>query len=471
MQDLLVMKFGGTSMGSAESLRTVTSICRQEFSARPTVVTVSAMSKITDLLLDAMHRAERGDDEGMQEVISRIAKRHNETCDLLLPPDRAEETKEKIASLLLRFDEISRGMSLLRERPPRALDEALTIGELMSATLLVDFLESEGQPAKVVAGYEVIVTDAIHGNATPRMELTSFKCKEVLYPLVGSGVLPIVTGFCGATEQGDITTLGRGGSDFTATILAAGLESKEVWIWTDVDGIMSADPRMVSDARVLQEITYNEAAELAYNGAKVLHPRTLMPLTAKGIPLWSKNTFNPTYPGTQIVARSTERHGARAVTSSTNVVLINVEPASPAINPSLLMARCLEAMARVNAEVITFSSSSFRQSFCFLVRRNELAEAMQSVETVLALEINHGYIRPIQVNDDVGLLAVVGEGMKGESGLAGRVFTAISRENINISAISQGSSELTIAIIVRRADIEAAVKAVHAECRLGELQA
>jgi len=203
----------------------------------------------------------------------------------------------------------------------------------------------------------------------------------------------------------------------------------------------------------------------------VLHPRTLMPLTTKGIPLWSKNTFNPTYPGTQIVARSTERHGARAVTSSTNVVLINVEPASPAINPSLLMARCLEAMARVNAEVITFSSSSFRQSFCFLVRRNELAEAMQSVETVLALEINHGYIRPIQVNDDVGLLAVVGEGMKGESGLAGRVFTAISRENINISAISQGSSELTIAIIVRRADIEAAVKAVHAECRLGELQA
>jgi aspartate kinase len=222
---------------------------------------------------------------------------------------------------------------------------------------------------------------------------------------------------------------------------------------------------------VLPEVTYNEAAELAYNGAKILHPRTLLPIAEKNIPLWSKNTFNPEYPGTKIVSHTQNGSGARAVTSSKNVVLINVEPASAAVNPNALMARCLDAIARVNAEVLAFSSSSYRQSFCFLVRRDELAEAMKSIENALALELNHGYIRPLDVNDDVGLLAIVGEGMKGTPGLAGRIFTAISRELVNIIAISQGASELTIAIVVRREGVEKAVKAVHAECGLGRLDA
>ncbi len=461
------MKFGGTSMGSPESLRTVATICSRERSRRPTVVAVSAMSKVTDMLLETMHRAERGDEDGVQENLQRLAIRHDDAAASILPASHLEETREKLTALLSRFEQIVRGMMMLRERPPRALDEALSLGELLAATMLVQFLEAEGQRSILVPGYDVIVTDPVHGNATPRMELTSFRCREVLEPALANGILPVVTGFCGASEQGVITTLGRGGSDFTATILAAGLDAREVWIWTDVDGIMSADPRMVPEARVLQEVTYNEAAELAYNGAKVLHPRTLLPLVPKGIPLWSKNTFNPQYPGTRIVAQSDERHGARAVTSSTNVVLINVEPNSAAVNPSLLMARCLEAMARVNAEVLTFSSSSYRQSFCFLVRRTELADAMRSVESVLSLELNHGYIRPIEVNDDVGLLAVVGEGMKGEPGLAGRIFTAISREHVNIIAISQGSSELTISMVVRRDDVDKAVKAVHAECGMG----
>jgi aspartate kinase len=302
------------------------------------------------------------------------------------------------------------------------------------------------------------------------MELTQFRAKEQLTPLLREKTLPIVTGFCGATEEGNITTLGRGGSDFTGTILASALGASEVWIWTDVDGIMSADPRIVPDAIVLPEVTYNEAAELAYNGAKILHPRTLLPISEKNIPLWSKNTFNRGYPGTRIVSRTQNADGARAVTSSKSVVLINVEPNSPAVNPNALMARCLDAIARVNAEVLAFSSSSYRQSFCFLVRRDELGEAMKSIESALSLELNHGYIKPIDVNDDVGLLAIVGEGMKGTPGLAGRIFTAISQEQVNIIAISQGASELTIAIVVRRDGVEKAVKAVHAECGLGKIE-
>lgn len=469
MQNLLVMKFGGTSMGSPESIRTVARICQEQFRQRPTVTVVSAMSKVTDLMLETMFRAERGDEEGLTENLHRLRARHEDACSALIPPDYQPEVRERMDAILARFDRIVRGMLMLRERPPRAMDDAVSLGEALSATLLAGYLEASGQPAAVVLGSEVIVTDPVHGNATPRMELTQFRSRERLFPRLKEKVLPIVTGFCGATEDGNITTLGRGGSDFTATILAGGLDAAEVWIWTDVDGIMSADPRIVPDAVVLPEVTYNEAAELAYNGAKILHPRTLLPIAEKNIPLWSKNTFNPEYPGTKIVSHTQNGSGARAVTSSKNVVLINVEPASAAVNPNALMARCLDAIARVNAEVLAFSSSSYRQSFCFLVRRDELAEAMKSIENALALELNHGYIRPLDVNDDVGLLAIVGEGMKGTPGLAGRIFTAISRELVNIIAISQGASELTIAIVVRREGVEKAVKAVHAECGLGRL--
>jgi len=286
--------------------------------------------------------------------------------------------------------------------------------------------------------------------------------------LLRQGILPVVTGFNGATADGRPTTLGRGGSDFSASILAAALDAAELWIWTDVDGIMSADPRLVPDAQVLDAITYAEAAELAYNGAKVLHPRTLAPLVDKKIPVWSKNSFAIEKPGTKIVPSvPSVAGGARAVASMTKVALVSLEPASPELNGVQVMARALDAVARANVELLLLSSSSYRQNFCFLVRTEELQRTIQAVEQALALELAHGYVKPLDVDDQVGLLAVVGEGMQGKPGLAGRIFTAISREQVNIIAISQGSSELTIAIVVRRDGLEKAVRAVHAECGLG----
>jgi aspartate kinase len=246
------------------------------------------------------------------------------------------------------------------------------------------------------------------------------------------------------------------------------LDASELWIWTDVDGIMTADPRIVPDAAVLDEVTYNEAAELAYNGAKVLHPRTLAPLIERQIPVWSKNSFAPEKPGTRIVPRIQVSNGARAVTSLPHVALISIEPASGVISGAQIMGRALEALGRANVEVLALTSSSYRQSFCFLVRESELGAAMHALEDALLLELEHGYIKPIEVDEEVGLLAVVGEGMRGTPGQAGRIFTAISRERINIIAIAQGSSELTIAIVVRRDELEKAVRAVHAECRMAE---
>lgn len=466
MNDLLVMKFGGTSVGSADRMRATAQISQEQKQRRPVCIVVSAMSKVTDLLLDTMRHAEAGDRAGVDANIAKLRERHLEACRDLLPEDRRGRVEEGLQALIAEFERITEGMLLLNELPPRSVDEAVAIGERLSSLLIAEYLSAEGTPAVAVNAAGLVVTDAVFGNASPLMEPTRVQARARLLPYLESGVLPVVTGFNGATADGRPTTLGRGGSDFSASILAAALDAAELWIWTDVDGIMTADPRLVPNAVVLPEVTYAEAAELAYNGAKVLHPRTLAPLVERQIPVWSKNSFAPEKPGTRIVPGIAVSQGARAVTSMAKVALLSLEPASPEVNGAHITARALEALAAANVEVLALSSSSYRQSFCFLVRTEELARTVQSLEASLALELAHGYVRPIQVDEQVGLLAVVGEGMQGKPGLAGRIFTAISRESVNIIAIAQGSSELTIAIVVRRDGLEKAVRAVHAECRM-----
>jgi aspartate kinase len=465
------MKFGGTSVGSAERIRVAARLSAEARKERPVAIVVSAMSKITDMLLDTMRHAEADNVTHLEANISKLRERHLETCIELLPASAREAALRGIHDLVGEFERIANGMRMLGERPPRSVDEAVAIGERLSALMVAAYLESQGTPAVAVNAAEIVVTDAVFGNASPLMEPTREKARAKLLPYLEKGVLPVITGFNGATADGRPTTLGRGGSDFSASILSAALDASELWIWTDVDGILSADPRLVPDAKVLEQVTYSEAAELAYNGAKVLHPRTLAPLVEKKIPVWSKNSFAPEKPGTKIVPAldgPSASNGARAVTSMAKVALVALEPASAELNGAHVMARALEAISRANTEVLSLSSSSYRQSFCFLVRSEELERTMQALESALALELAHGYLRPIQVDEKVGLLAVVGEGMQGKPGLAGRIFTAISREQVNIIAIAQGSSELTIAIVVARDGLEKAVRAVHAECGMGK---
>ncbi len=471
MKDLLVMKFGGTSMGSAERMRAAAGLIGKERAVRPVCIVVSAMSKITDLLLDTLRHAELGDRENVERNLDALVERHMQACDELFGEPAAAQSREKaldaVRSLAAEFERIAGGILMLGTRPPRSVDEAVAIGERLSSAMLARYLEAVGIPAVSINAAELVVTDAVFGNASPQMEQTQAKCHARLRTLVEGRIVPVVTGFNGATADGEPTTLGRGGSDFTASILAAAMDAAEVWIWTDVDGIMSADPRLVSDAAVLDEVTYAEAAELAYNGAKVLHPRTLAPLVEKKIPVWSKNSFAPEKPGTKIVDRLSGPKGVRAVTSMSNVALISMEPANSLISGTRIMARALDALALANVEVLIFTSSSYRQSFSVLVRNSELPIALDALENNLTLELIHSYLKPVEVDENVGLIAVVGEGMRGTPGLAGRIFTAISRGNINIIAIAQGSSELTIGIVVRRDGLDRAVQAVHEECRLG----
>ncbi len=454
MSNLLVMKFGGTSVGSAERMRVACDLIAEAAAHRPVVAVVSAMSKITDLLLDTTRHAEAGDRTGVENNLILLETRHKEAAIGL-----GIDVEGDIGELVGEFRRIVHGIQILGHRPPRTVDEAVAIGERLSALLISAHLRSRGLPAEAVNAAELIVTDAVFNNASPLMDATREKVKLRLAP----SRIEIVTGFNGATADGRPTTLGRGGSDYSASILAASLDASELWIWSDVDGILTADPRLVPDATILSEVTYSEAAELAYAGAKVLHPRTLAPLVERAIPVVCKNSFAPEKPGTRIVPKLTAGNaGARAVTSMANVALVSVEP----VKGVRVMARVLDALDGANVEVLAFSSSSYRQSFCFLVRMEELDTVTQAVEAALALELAHGYVRPIEVDRNVGLLAVVGEGMRGFSGVAGRIFTAISREKVNIIAIAQGSSELTISIVVRRDGLEKAVRAVHAECRL-----
>ncbi len=461
------MKFGGTSMGSAERIRVAARISREQHEKRPVVIVVSAMSKITDLLLDSLRKAEAGDQADLDENLKILYARHFECCRELLPASRQEAALAGIHGLIGEFSRIAKGCLMLNDRPPRSIDEAVAVGERLSALLMAEYLESEGIRAEAVNGADVIATDAVFGNATPLMEPTRERAASVIRPLLEQKILPVMTGFNGSTLDGRPTTLGRGGSDFSASIAAAALGATELWIWTDVDGIMTGDPRLVPDARVLEAVTYNEAAELAYNGAKVLHPRTLAPLVERQIPVWSKNSFAPEKPGTRIVPKIESARGPHAVTSMADVALVSIEPANSVLSGTKVMARAVGALARANVEVLAITSSSYRQNFCFLVRQSELNRVTEYLEESLSLEFAHGYLKPVGVDRNVGLIAVVGEGMRGTPGLAGRIFTAISREKINIIAIAQGSSELTIAIVVHRDGLNQAVQAIHRECELG----
>ena len=244
MKNLLVMKFGGTSVGSAARMRVSAGLAAAEQKKRPVVIVVSAMSKVTDLLLDTMLHAEAGDRSGMESNLARLRERHEEACRELLPAADQGGVLAQLHDVIDEFERIVNGMAMLGERPPRSVDEAVAVGERLSTVLVSEFLRASGTPSVGINAREVVVTDAVFGNASPLMEPTKVKAREKLLPLLKEGLLPVITGFNGASADGRPTTLGRGGSDFSASILAAALDAAELWIWTDVDGIMSADPRL-----------------------------------------------------------------------------------------------------------------------------------------------------------------------------------------------------------------------------------
>lgn len=460
----LVMKFGGTSVGSPEAMEQCVRIVQETCCQWPQVVVVtSALAGVTDLLLESARQAANGERQFLHEAESRLRASHEAIANHLVGDlARRTQVNQEIVHLIAEFLNLCRAIAVLGEATPRALDAVASLGERMSVRLLAAALESAGLPAQFVEATQLIVTDDHFQNAHPDLKATQEQTRRVLGPLLDQGRLPVVTGFLGATPQGVTTTLGRGGSDYTAGILSAVLPADEVWIWTDVDGVMTADPRLVPNAVTIPELTYREIAELAYYGAKVLHPKTIRPVVDAGIALRICNTFNPTHPGTRLVADGAERKSGeiKAVTAIHHQRLITIEGRGMLGVPGVA-ARAFGAVASTGTSVPLITQASSEQSICFAVPASANGVVIEALEKAFALELAQHDIDRIWSTGDVTILTVVGAGMIHTPGIAGRVFTALGRRRVNVIAIAQGSSEVSISLVVDSSDAREALLALH----------
>jgi aspartokinase/homoserine dehydrogenase 1 len=461
---LQVMKFGGTSVGDAACIARTAQIIAKAARSRPCIAVVSAMSGVTNRLIDAAKRAAEGDTEAGAAIVAALRTQHDSALASLVSNDDARKAvREKMDDVLAEGRRLCDGTALLRELTPRTLDAISSLGERLSAPLVAAAVSELGVPSESVEATELIVTDAYHGGAEPLMDLTRAKSEARLRPLLAKEITPLVTGFIGASEDGKLTTLGRGGSDYSATILGAAMDAAEVIIWTDVDGVLTADPRLVPDAQTIPEISYREAAELAYFGAKVLHPKTLNPVVQAAIPVWIRNSFAPERPGTKITPHGRSiGGGVKALTAIRDVALISVGGPGIVGVPDVV-GRTFSTTAELRANVLLISQSSSQNDICFIVSSADAAKTVEALRKEFAHDLAHHKVEHITVDPNIAIVAVVGENMRGTPGIAGKTFNALGRENVNLIAIAQGSSESNISFVVEEKAVKSALLTTHRE--------
>ncbi len=455
------MKFGGTSVGDVPRLQEVVAIVKQ-FSSEQSVVVASAMGGLTNVLLDTAQHAVQRNHEAVQKAIKEMRDRHIHIAMTMIKDEarRSKLVQDQIAS----FEELSQlygGVAMLRELSPRSLDAIASFGELLSCRQIAAIFEENEIPSQFIDARTIVRTDNNFSEANVDFSFTNKAIADTLMPLVQKGIVPVVTGFIGSTEDGITTTIGRSGSDYTGSIVGAALNSKEIWIWTDVDGVMTADPRAVKTAKVLAEISYREAAEMSYFGAKVIHPKTMVPAIEKKIPIRIKNTFNPTHPGTLIChAPKIKEPLVKTVTSIDNLAIISIE-GNGMIGVPGVSARIFSALARAHVNVMMISQASSEHNVCFAVPKKDCHTGVKVLRDEFSIDIAKKIIDDVSVQEPVSIVAVVGEGMIGTKGVAGKTFSAVANADVNIIAIAQGSSELNISFIVSQTEAKKAVQSVH----------
>ncbi len=460
---MITMKFGGTSVGNAEAIDRVATIIADYLTEdKQIAVIVSAMGGVTDLLIQSVDKAIASDKWGYISISNDIRDKHEDAINQLI---RAGALRENILGqinvMIDNYVELCNAINILGEATPRIRDSIVSFGERLSSRLVAAVLQERGINGQAFDGGQFLITNDIHQDADPIWDITEANITGKLKPLIEEGVVPIITGFIGATPDGSITTLGRGGSDFSAAVFAAYLDSDELIIWTDVDGVMTTDPRVDKRAKVLPYVSYTEVGELAYYGAKVLHPKTVQPIITKEIPLRVRNTFNPEHPGTLIGAESKASDGIiKAVTAIRKVSMLTVSGKGMLGVPGIA-GRTFLATANAGASILMISQSSSEQSFCFTVINAQAEEVKSSVEQELASEIAHRDVDGIDVLGDVVIITVVGAGMRHKPGVAGNVFTCMGESGVNVLAIAQGSSECSISFVVDESDLQTAVTRLH----------
>lgn len=459
-----LMKFGGTSVADAQCIRRVVDILEKHRKAGDEVaVVVSAQRGVTDQLIAIAEKLPRATDcSEVAPLIAALRERHMKTLEGAAP-DYVKEVGAVIEKRLASLQHVLSAIHNLRELTPRSKDYVISYGERLLAPIVGAALRQRGIPSTVFDGCEAgILTTPQHGEATALTE-SDARIKKKIDPLLRKEI-PVIMGFMGCTESGIITTLGRSGSDYSASIVGAGIDADEIWIWTDVDGIMTSDPRVINDARVLNSISYIEVMELSFFGAKVMHPRSIDPAMRKNILVRVKNTFNPDAPGTMIVRNGhRDSRVVKALTYIDKVASININGAQMIGRPGVAKA-IFSALADKEVNVLMITQGSSEANISLIVDESHLPTAVAALEFL----VKDGIVREVTHNKDVCAVAVVGAGMAGAAGTGGRVFTALGRAGINLMMISQGSSEANISFVVKQEDGPRAVRVLHDEFRLSE---
>lgn len=461
---LVVMKFGGTSVGSAERIRQAASIVHQHARQdQHVVVVVSALSKVTDLILSVLNAARVGNGQGTEDGLRQLSHRHEQVVSDLFQGSIRKAVASEVQSTLNRLREFSSALLLLGSATPQVMDMVLPLGEQMSARIFAACLNELGAKCVFVDSARVVATDDKFGDATPDMEATRRQCRDLLLPLLKQDQIPVVMGYSGATPAGQVTTLGRGGSDYSGTILGAAMDAHEVWIWTDVDGVLTADPRVCPDAVTLSEITFAEAIELSYYGAKVIHRKAIWPAMDRGIPVWIKNSLKPEVPGTKIVQSLPEStRPVKAVTAVTQASLVTLTTRRD-VHFAEIFGRLFLRLGHEHIDILFSTQSSSENSLGLVLREPDTERVVHAIQRLFRTELKHGVLNPVAVHRDVAVIGVLGSGMKGTCGILGRLFSVVARNNVSVIAVAQGASELNICFAVTNSRVDDVVRAVHQE--------
>jgi aspartokinase/homoserine dehydrogenase 1 len=472
---MLVMKFGGTSVGSAVRFAEVAHIIKREYEREQQLVAVvSAMSGTTSALIEGARAAAGGQEERYQAIRDGLLSRHLQAAgELLADTSEYPPVEEYIRQRLHDYDRLCQSIATLGEFTMRGNDAVASIGEELSSRILAALLRVQGQRAVAVSATTLVRTDAQYGSAVPDMDASRGLVCERLRPMLEQGVITIVTGFIGATAQGVTTTLGRGGSDYSAAILGACLDADEVWIWTDVNGILTADPKLVPEARTLPELSYREAEELAFFGADVLHPKTVIPLAERGIPLRILNSYNAQHPGTLIVPQPDGRRPAMpAIISTEGLCLIGVVG-----NPyswSLQMAqRALKSLAEAGVDVLMFSQSFTERNLNLVVRGHDQEHSVHLLRREFERDLRVGLLSDIGVQEQVATISVVGmpngdkSTARAASSIASQAFAALGKLGVRVISVGQPASAYSVSFVIPESEVARAVPFIHHELGLG----
>lgn len=461
------MKFGGTAVDSSDKVRHVAKLVKSYHDKGDQIVCVtSAVRGMTDGLMEIAESVRRGDRSSIEDFVKKSREVHEDIVQgAISDKELRREALEKVGATVGELEDVLGGIVLLGEVTPKSLDYLMSFGERLSTPVVSFALRDIGVDSEHLTGKEAgVVTDSNFGEARPLIDTTKLRVGHRLEPVLKRGAVPVITGFIGADQHGNTTTIGRGGSDYTATIVAASIGADEVWLWSDVDGLMTADPKLVKDARVLKEVSFAEAMEMALFGAKYMHPRALEPVIETKIPIRIRNTFNVRHPGT-VITQNPSRDSQKIVKSVSAIrrtALIDVSGGGMVGAPGTA-AKIFDTLAKNRVNIMMISQSPSESSISMVVRKSDLDKAT----TTLELNLLGKVIKHIDVSDDVAVIAVVGSGMRGIKGVAAKVFGAVAKRNINVIMIAQGSSELNLAFVVNDRDCEKAVQALHDEFGLG----